>query len=94
MVGTKQVTGSFTAAWADCLRTPHAGLPYISGSLTHRGGWWTNGRPSRARFQIYLSYFALGGAEVLYLFKQTSFADHAPNEDILKALGIAPRPSS
>ena len=41
-----------------------------------------------------LSYFALGGAEVLYLFKQTSFADHAPNEDILKALGIAPKPSS
>lgn len=35
-----------------------------------------------------------GGAEVLYLFKQTSFADHAPNEDILKALGIAPSPSS
>jgi len=31
-----------------------------------------------------------GGDEVLYLFKQTSFADHAPNEDILKALGIQP----
>jgi len=29
-----------------------------------------------------------GGSEVLYLFKQQSFADHAPNEDILKALGI------
>jgi len=29
-----------------------------------------------------------GGTEVLYLFKQTTFADHAPNEDILKALGI------
>ena len=31
-----------------------------------------------------------GGSEVLYLFKQTTFADHAPNEDILKALGIQP----
>jgi len=32
------------------------------------------------------------GGEVLYMFKQTSFADHAPNEDILKALGIQPKP--
>ena len=32
--------------------------------------------------------FVVGGTEVLYLFKQTTFADHAPNEDILKALGI------
>ena len=32
----------------------------------------------------------IGGTEVLYLFKQTTFADHAPNEDILKALGIQP----
>jgi len=34
-----------------------------------------------------------GGAEVLYLFKQTTFADHAANEDILKALGIQPKPA-
>jgi len=32
-----------------------------------------------------------GGSEVMYLFKQQSFADHAPNEEILKALGIQPR---
>merc|ERR550519_670474 len=35
-----------------------------------------------------------GGSEVLYLFKQTTFADHAPNEDILKALGIKPTTNS
>lgn len=35
-----------------------------------------------------LMFFVEGGTEVLYLFKQTTFADHAPNEDILKALGI------
>jgi len=32
-----------------------------------------------------------GGSEVMYLFKQQSFADHAPNEEILKALGIEPK---
>lgn len=29
-----------------------------------------------------------GGSEVMYLYKQQSFADHASNEEILKALGI------
>lgn len=32
-----------------------------------------------------------GGAEVLYLFKQTTFADHASNDAILKSLGIEPQ---
>ena len=36
-------------------------------------------------------WYPTGGSEVMYLFKQQSFADHAPNEEILKALGIEPK---